>query len=124
MAGYSVKVQGIPQVLSALDQISAGASEIGLRRDSIVSDVAYAYGQNYGFYRNGRLARRAGPTLFFEAGAAAIEASAYDQLAAALPYGRGAVRSAWAVLIRRGVTEAQRTAPVKTGTLRGSIHAA
>src|SRR5689334_10853823 len=121
--GFELKVQGMDKVMAELDTIRAGVSEIGLKKDRIVSELPYAYGQNYGRYRNGRLARRAGPTLFFEAGVKAIEGAAVDQLAPALPRGVAAVRSAWAVLIRRGVTAAKQQAPVKTGRLRESIHA-
>jgi hypothetical protein len=124
MAGFGVQVKGLPEVLRALEDLRAGTRELGLKRDRIESEEPYSFGMNYGRYRNGRLARRAGPTHFFEAGIQAIEESAHDQLAAALPKGPASVKSAWSVLIRRGVTAAERTAPVKSGRLRSSIHAA
>lgn len=124
MDGFSLKVSGMDDVLQALNNLREGASEIGLKRDSLASDLVYAYGQNYGRYRNGQLARRAGPTLYMEAGVKAIEDSAYDQLAAAIVNGPTAARQAWAVLMRRGVVAAQSQAPVLTGNLRSSIHSA
>lgn len=122
--GFSLKVQGMDDVLQALENLNAGAKEIGLKRDSLSSDLAYAFGMNYGRYRNGQLARRAGPTLYMEAGVRAIEDSAYDQLAVAIIKGPASARQAWAVLMRRGVVTAQSEAPVLTGRLRSSIHSA
>jgi hypothetical protein len=124
MADFGVTVAGLETALATLGRYRDGADALSGKRTSIVSDAPYAYGQNYGRYRSGRLARRAGPTLFFEAGVAAIEDSADDQIGAALPRGRSAVLSAWSVLVRRGVTSAQRMAPVKTGRLRDSLHSA
>jgi hypothetical protein len=124
MAGFSLQVDGMDEVLQALENLRAGASEIGLKHDSLSSPLEYAFGQNYGEYRNGQLARRAGPTYFFESGIKAIEDSAYDQLAPAIVQGSTQARQAWAVLMRRGVVAAQNAAPVKTGRLRRSIHSA
>jgi hypothetical protein len=123
MAGFSLQIQGLGEVQRQLALLREGVGELGLKKDRIASGLPYAAGQNYGRYRNGRLARRAGPTFYFEAGVTAIEDAAYDQLAAALPRGASAVRSAWSVLIKRGVTTAQRRAPIKSGDLRRSLHA-
>jgi hypothetical protein len=122
MAGYELTILGMDRVISELATLGDGAKALGGRRDSIKSDLPYAYGQNYGRYRSGRLARRAGPTYFFEAGVKAIEDAAIDQLGPAVRNGGAAVRSAWGVLLRRGVVVAQAQAPVKTGSLRRSLH--
>jgi hypothetical protein len=125
MPDFGLKVRNMPQVLESLNRLKDGAGQLGRMKDSIVSDVPYAAGQNYGKYRDGRNARAGGiGTHFFEAGRDAIEQSAVDQLGPAVRKGSGAVKQAWSVVVKRGVETSRRTAPVKTGALRDSIHAA
>ncbi len=120
--GFGLAVRGLDEAIEHLQTVGDAVQALAGRKDTIRSDLPYAYGQNYGRYRTGRLARRSGPTFYFEAGVQEIERSAADQLGPAIWKGPAAVRSAWSTLLKRGVKTAQSRAPRKSGDLRDSIH--
>lgn len=61
-----IRIQGANEVRQRLVALSAGCAAVGNARILIQSRVPYAFGIETGFFRNGRLARRAGGARMLE----------------------------------------------------------
>lgn len=118
-----VSILGLEEAEALLERLGSGVEAAGRTKVRVGTDVVYAWGQHFGRYRSGRLARRDGGTFFltdpFEQ---TIQSAIRPTLAAAMPQGATAVRNALLSLGMRLQSLAKPLAPVKTGNLRRSIH--
>jgi len=122
MSAGGVTLVGLAEATAALDRLAKAASALASRGVAIGSDLPYAWGQHWGYYRNAKLARRAGATLYLLTPMRANQDRIKTDLARALPDGPEAVQQTMDQITSDIVSQAQDLAPVKTGNLRASIH--
>lgn len=84
------------------------------------SDLVYAYGIEYGVTKSGRLARRAGGAFYLKGALDEIQGRVGSEIVNGLASGN--LRNAFLRLGLTTVTFAQARVPVRTGSLRRSIH--
>ena len=87
------------------------------------SAVPYAWGQHFGRYRTGRLARRAGGSFFYTRAMEQVAPGVAGLIAAALPKGPAAVRQAQGAIAGRITQAARPLAPSASNRLRTSLYA-
>lgn len=121
MTAY-IQVNGADKVAAYLRQVREGAASAGREQVLVGTPLIYGFGIETGRHRGGRLARRAGGAFYLRNAFRAVQPRIRQELAAALPNGAEAVLR---VMTRLGYDvqrEAQERVPVRTGTLRRSIH--
>lgn len=122
MTGVYVDLSGVEQVRAALQRLGAGIQAASETRVLVGSPLKYAFGIETGWHRGGRLARRAGGAFYLLGGLQIVVATAGAILAQALAQGAAATVQAMTRLGYDVQGQAQQIVPVRTGTLRRSIH--
>lgn len=122
MAGAYVQIEGVERVSAYLKEIREGAETAGHETILVGSPLRYAFGIETGRHRGGRLARRAGGAYYLRDAFRAVQPRIRPALVAALPKGAQAVLQAMRKLGYDVEREAKERVPVRTGTLRRSLH--
>jgi hypothetical protein len=117
----SFKMTGIPPAGQRLETMKEGIRRLGRIRILVGSNLKYAYGQEYGRHRGGRLARRAGGAYFLQKGFDSIRQSLASDVARAISANGNVYDEVFKNALRAEAV-AKENAPVKTGTLRRSLH--
>lgn len=103
-------------------RLNQAAVSLGGSVVRVGSNLVYAYGIEHGRHRGGSLARAAGGAFMLRNALQAVHPRIKSTIAAALLHGEQAARQALLRLgydVERG---AKATVPVKTGSLRRSLH--
>jgi hypothetical protein len=122
MTGAYVQIHGVEQVRAALQRLTQGTQAMRDTRVLVGSPLKYAFGIETGRHRGGGLARRAGGAFYLRGAVQSVMATAGASLAPALLEGAQATVRALTRLGYDVQREAQMEVPVRTGTLRRSIH--
>ena len=121
----SLTVTGLPALLAKVVQLEATMARL-VRNDVLVgvssAEVPYAWGQETGVYRGGRLARRAGGAFFMRGALAVVGPSIAPALNEVIFQGPDAAERTLQAKGHELAAEAMLLAPVLTGNLRQSIH--
>ncbi|HEY8745167.1 MAG TPA: hypothetical protein VIU62_18915 [Chloroflexota bacterium] len=118
----SLTVTGLPALLAKVAQLEATMARLS-RNDVLVgTDMVYARGQETGFYRSGRLARRAGGAFFMQGALSIVGPTIAPAINAVIFQGPEAVERTLLAKGKELAVEAQARAPVLSGNLRQSIH--
>lgn len=117
-----VEVVGDEVAVAALTRLARAAEAMSGTPVFVGSSLAYAYGIEHGRTRSGRLARRAGGAFYLKRGLAAVQSELPSTVLAVLGASRGDPRRLLLGLGYRVQAAAMPLVPVKTGTLRRSIH--
>lgn len=118
----SIELVGVTDLVALLRRYEDGAAALADVVVVVGTNLPYAYGQHQGRYRSGRLARRRGGTYFLTRALERVQSTIAPAVAAALP--RGPVAAVRALLGRGHAlhAEAGPLTPVRTGSLRRSLH--
>jgi hypothetical protein len=117
-----IEIRGLAATAAVLRTYELGCRAAEATAVVVGTDLPYAYGQHEGRYRSGRLARRGGGTFYLTRAAVAATPRIARRVAAALPNGPAAVGAAMVAGGLDVVAAAVPLAPVKSGSLRRSIH--
>lgn len=123
----SSTILGVVEALAWLRELQASVQAAGDTSVEIgvdESQAPYGWGMEFGEYRNGRLARRAGGAFYLTGAFQAVAPMVADAIAEALPRGPEAVRQAILAKGQQVLGLAQEKVPVLTGNLRQSLYAA
>lgn len=110
------------QAKAFLARLQASVQAVGDTTIAIGTDVIYAWGQEFGYYRNDKLARRDGGRFYLTASFEELAPTLPARLAEALPNGPESAVGAVEAVAGDIAVLAQQRAPVLTGNLRASIH--
>jgi len=117
-----VEVIGDEAAVAALSRLAAALEAAAGTPVYVGSPLRYAYGIEYGRHRGGSLARRAGGAFYLTRALAAVRAELPRTMVAALSQSQGDPRRLLLGLGYRVQAAALPLVPVRTGTLRRSIH--
>ena len=115
VVGDEVAVAALSRLAAALETAAGTPVDVG-------SPLRYAYGIEYGRHRGGSLARRAGGAFYLTRALTAVRAEFPRTMVAALSRSAGDPRRLLLGLGYRVQAAALPLVPVRTGTLRRSIH--
>lgn len=118
----SVQILGIKEAQAYLRKLQGGARAVGTASVRVGSNLRYAWGNEFGRHKGGRLARRAGGSFALTGGFRSVQPRIRPAIVAALPQGPEAVMKALMRLAYDVVAATQPRTPVKSGTLRRSWH--
>jgi hypothetical protein len=112
----TVRVDGVPPALAALERLRGGAEAVGRTRIAVGATAPWARFQESGTrFMRGR--------VFLRRGLEAVEGRITGRLVAALPQGAQPAAAALFGLGQQAAGIARGLAPVRTGALRASIYA-
>jgi hypothetical protein len=117
-----IEVVGDEVAVAALTRLARAAEAMAGTPVFVGSSLVYAYGIEHGRHRGGRLARRAGGAFYLTRGLAAVRTELPSTILAVLGASRGDPRRLLLGLGYRVQAAAMPLVPVRTGTLRRSIH--
>lgn len=117
-----VEIAGLDDVQAWLRDVERGAAAAADHAVIVGTNFPYAYPVHEGRFRSGRLARRAGGAFFFTRALEQVRPEIERMLAAAVPKGPRAVVLVLAAIGLRLEAVAKQFTPVRTGSLRRSIH--
>lgn len=112
---------GFAQAEELISRLEDGIKGAGSDSVSIQTAVVYAWGMEFGYYRNGKLARKAGGAFMLTGALDAVKPSYLAALPLALFIGRGAVQQALLKAAADIQARAATNAPRLTGTLSNSF---
>lgn len=118
----TVRLEGLQKATTQLERYRAAFREFSGKSVLVGSNLVYAYGIEFGRTRSGRLARRAGGAFMLSNALNEIRPSVNDILRSALA---GDVPNLGDALYKLGLrlqTIAMGQTPVRTGSLRRSMH--
>ena len=117
-----VKLEGLDKASNRLAQLREAFRSFGGKTVLVGSNLVYAYGIEFGKTRSGRLARRVGGAFMLRNALNEIRPQVDDVLRSALSGNVPDLGSALYKLGLRLQTIAQGQTPVRTGSLRRSMH--
>jgi hypothetical protein len=123
-AGAYIQIDGVQVVQDYLDSVKEGAGRAGREVVVVGSPLVYAFGIETGRHRGGRLARRAGGAFYLREAYQTVQPRIASTVADVIDQGGDATLRALLGLGYDMQREAQNRVPVRTGTLRRSIHTA
>jgi hypothetical protein len=118
----TVTISGIREARQYFATLKDGADALGKMVILVGFSKVYAFGQETGRYRSGRLARRAGGAWMLRTGLARVQPDITGELVGAVEKGPGAVLSAGLKLGYRIEAIAKPLTPVRSGELRRDLH--
>jgi hypothetical protein len=113
-------ITGVADAVALIAKLQDGVAGLSGQSIAVGTSIVYAWGQEFGVYQSGRLARKAGPSLALTGAFAEFSPDVVPALAQALPLGAAAVQQ---VLMKTAVDiqgGAAVHAPRLTGTLAAS----
>lgn len=117
-----IRVLGVREAQRYLDRLQGGAKAAGGKVVMVGTPLVYGWGIEFGRKRGGGLARRAGGAFYLTGALAQVKPRIRKALTAALPFGASAVLDAAKKLGFDVERLAKERVPVRTGTLRRSLH--
>jgi hypothetical protein len=117
-----IEVVGDEVAVAALTRLARAAEAMGATPVYVGSPLVYAHGIEYGRHRGGRLARRAGGAFYLTRGLAAVRGELPTAILGTLRAAGGDPRRLLLGLGYRVQAATLPLVPVRTGTLRRSIH--
>jgi hypothetical protein len=117
-----IEVVGDEVAVAALTRLARAAAAMAGTPVYVGSSLVYAYGIEHGRHRGGRLARRAGGAFYLTRGLAAVRGQLPTEVARVLRVAGPDPRRLLLGLGYRVQAAAMPLVPVRTGTLRRSIH--
>ena len=112
-------ILGVEEAVALLNQLNAGAKEAGADSITVATSIVYAFGMEFGRYRSGRLARRAGGSFALTGSFQEVAPGLVAALAQAVPQGAAAVRQA----LTKAATDIQGLAAVRSPRVSGTLAA-
>jgi hypothetical protein len=117
-----VEVVGDEVAVAALTRLARALEAMGATPVYVGSSLVYAYGIEHGRHRSGRLARRAGGAFYLTRALAAVRGELAGEVVRVLRVSGGDPRRLLLGLGYRVQAAAMPLVPVRTGTLRRSVH--
>lgn len=118
----TVTISGVREARQYFATLKSGAEALGKLAVLVGFSKVYAFGQETGRYRSGRLARRAGGAWMLRSGLARVQPDIKREIVDAVEKGPSAVLSAGLRLGYRVEAIAKPLTPVRSGALRRDLH--
>lgn len=118
----SVRVLGIAEAQRTMGAMGGAIRSLAGYRVRAMSRLPYAQGIRTGYYRNGRVARKAGGTFAIDRARDQVNSTLPSEVARAIPMGESAARAAIDRGAQRVVEITQSTEARRSGDLRESYH--